>query len=129
MGLQFNNVCSFNYSHLFHTAQQVRHYFIPEILSKGSQIFGRCKAVSKSVGNSFCTVQHTLHPGFKNLSKEITEPLNVEFSILDAPISGTTYYFLFSVLVNNTLQITERSSLKFSGKENLHCFEKSLNLM
>ena len=41
--------------------------------------------------------------------------LDTEFFILNLEVdnSGTTYYFLFSALVNNSLEITERQKVKF----------------
>ena len=60
-------------------------------------------------------MQYTTDRMYRNLSNEITAPLDTEFSIVDVPISGTTYYLLFTVLVNNTLQATDRFNFSFTA--------------
>ena len=77
-----------------------------------NQLFGRCERTDKFIGPIKCTSQYTTDSMYRNLSAEIIAPLGTQIFALEIPIARETYFFQFSLLVNNTLQIVDR--IKFS---------------
>ena len=55
-----------------------------------------------------CTIRYTTDPDYGNLSNPIMNSVATTPVLLSRITPGTMYYFEFSVLVNDTLLITER---------------------
>ena len=89
------------------------------MFSRDHQILGMYSAADGFVGSTECTVQYTTNPMYRNLSEKITLPPDTHIPLLDSPVPKTTYYFLFTVFVNNTmpLELTERLAFTFSNTQ------------
>ena len=77
-----------------------------------NQLFGLCERTEEFIGPMECAIQYTTDSMYRNLSAKIITPLGTQISLLETPITERTYFFQFSLLVNNTLQIVDR--IKFS---------------
>ena len=96
-------------------AHPVNQYFVPEVYLKDNELIVQCTSAGGFVVTE-CTVQYSTNPMYRNLSNEITVPVNIEFSILEIHSSSATYYFLFTAFVNNTLEVSQRFIFNFSAK-------------
>ena len=63
-------------------------------------------------GNSMCSVQYTTDSMYRNLSEKISVPLSSEISTVEAPTLNITYFFVFSLFVDDTFLITDRLFFK-----------------
>ncbi len=82
------------------TGSQSQHYFTPSLILDGCQIIFECVSASPRPQNlgSDCTVHYTTDTGFQG---KIISPLDTTFEI--SGNQNTTYYFVFSVVVNHQL--------------------------
>ncbi len=55
-----------------------------------------------------CTIRYTTDPEYRTLSNPIMNPVGTTPVLLSHITPGSMYYFELSVLVNDTLLITER---------------------
>lgn len=79
-------------------------------------IVGRC--APEDGFNTTCTLRYTNDSTYINISKSITHLSNGQFNISGLSL-GTTYYFEFSFLVNNSLLITDRVQTTTKAKGEL----------
>ncbi|XP_064406250.1 uncharacterized protein LOC135351213 isoform X2 [Halichondria panicea] len=85
-------------------------YFRPAVnQSSRCQIHVQCLPIHRYFrGNQKCTIRYTTDPEYGNLSNPIINPVGTIPVLLSRITPGAMYYFEFSVLVNDTLLITER---------------------
>ncbi len=85
-------------------------YFRPAVnQSSRCQIRVQCLPIYRYFrGNHKCTIRYTTDPEYGNLSNPIMNPVGTTPVLLSHITPGSMYYFEFSVLVNDTLLITER---------------------
>ncbi len=85
-------------------------YFRPAVnQSSRCQIHVQCLPIHRYFrGNQTCTIRYTTDPKYGNLSNPIMNPFGTTPVLLSHVTPGSMYYFEFSVLVNDTLLITER---------------------
>ncbi len=97
-----------NVSSLIITAQQSQFYFTPTIVSTDCVFTGKCFS-NGSIGTSDCNVSYTTDSTYNNTTTTLVSPLNTLFEITGLT-SDTLYYFEFTVLVNDTLLVSNRIS-------------------
>ncbi len=87
------------------------HYFRPAVnQSSRCQINVQCLPIQGVVReHQICTIRYTTNPEYGNPSNLIMTPVaTTPVSLSHTTPVGTMYYFEFSVLVTDTLLITER---------------------
>ncbi len=87
------------------------HYFRPAVnQSSRCQINVQCLPIQGVVReHQICTIRYTTNPEYGNPSNLIMTPVGTTpVSLSHTTPVGTMYYFEFSVLVTDTLLITER---------------------
>ncbi len=105
---RLRNITFINRFYLF--TDYYNHYFRPAVnQSSRCQIHVQCLPIHIYFrGKQTCTIKYTTDPEYGNLSNPIMNPVGTTPVLLSRITPGSIYYFEFSVLVNDTLLITER---------------------
>ncbi len=97
-------------------------YFNPSVSFANDVFVVECESSTVSVAaGSECRVQYTTEPLYTELSEQLNTTLDAPLEITGLNAS-VTYYFEFSLLVDNSLSVVEQNSFTVQPGESVNRF-------